>query len=134
MSEDSKKPPEYWKKVLSKEQFDVCWNAGTERPFSGEYWNTKDAGTYLCVCCKNPLFSSDTKYDSGTGWPSFFQPVKEHSVKLKEDNSHFMKRVEVVCGKCGSHLGHLFEDGPAPTGKRYCMNSCSMELARTGGK
>jgi peptide-methionine (R)-S-oxide reductase len=115
---DSKKDEAYWKERLTAEQYKVCRKGGTERAFTGEYWDNKDQGVYLCVCCQNPLFTSDTKYDSGTGWPSFFQPVDENSVTFHEDNTLFMKRVEVVCKKCDSHLGHVFEDGPEPTGKR----------------
>lgn len=119
-----------WKKVLTPDQFYVCRQKGTERPFTGKYWDTKDDGIYHCVCCKSPLFTSDTKYDSGSGWPSFFQPVSDSALKLEEDDSHSMRRTEVLCKKCGSHLGHVFDDGPKPTGLRYCMNSAALELVK----
>ncbi|MGV6825863.1 MAG: peptide-methionine (R)-S-oxide reductase MsrB [bacterium] len=116
------------KAILTDEQYNVCCESGTEAPFTGKYWDNKVAGQYNCVCCGNPLFSSETKFDSGTGWPSYFQPVSKSSVATTEDHSHGMHRVEVTCGSCGSHLGHVFPDGPAPTGLRYCINSASLDF------
>jgi peptide-methionine (R)-S-oxide reductase len=121
---------EKWKNHLTPDQYEVCWNKGTEPPFSGEYNDCKDRGIYRCVCCGSSLFSSDTKFDSGTGWPSFWTPVGEGSVNEETDKSYGMVRTEVMCGKCGAHLGHVFDDGPNPTGLRYCINSLSLSLAR----
>ena len=117
-----------WRERLTPEQYEVLRNKGTERAFTGQYWNTKTAGTYKCAGCGEPLFSSETKYDSGSGWPSFYAPVEKGAVIEKEDNSLFMRRVEILCSNCDAHLGHVFPDGPRPTGQRYCMNSCSLDL------
>lgn len=128
MNDKIRKSDVDWRRELSDEQFHICRQKGTERPFTGKYYQTKTSGTYLCICCGEPLFRSDHKYDSGSGWPSFYQALGESAVETEEDHSHGMMRTEVHCRKCGSHLGHLFPDGPQPTGMRYCINSTSLDL------
>jgi peptide-methionine (R)-S-oxide reductase len=122
-----------WRAQLTPEQYAVTRQQGTERAFTGKYWNAKDDGVDRCACCGAELFRSDTKFDSGTGWPSFTEPIARDRVKMVEDLSHGMRRIEVTCAACDAHLGHVFPDGPAPTGERYCMNSCSLDLVKERG-
>ena len=122
------------KKKLTPDQHNICREKGTEPAFTGKYWNLKEKGIYKCICCETQLFSSDTKFDSGTGWPSFFSPIKKNSIKNIEDLSDEMERVEVVCSNCDAHLGHVFTDGPKPTGLRYCINSTSLDFKKIDEK
>ena len=130
MIEKINKTDEEWQQDLTAEEFVVCRQKGTERPFSGEYNDSKEQGAYLCRCCGEPLFSSSAKYDSGSGWPSFFESLKNDAVKEEQDSAHGMARTEILCNRCGSHLGHVFPDGPQPTGLRYCVNSLSLKLQK----
>ncbi len=130
MTDKITKNPEEWKEKLTPEQYNICINKGTEPPFSGKYCDSKDKGVYKCVCCGEPLFNSNTKFDSGSGWPSFWDSVSEDKIEYVSDTSMGMVRTEVNCNKCGSHLGHVFDDGPNPTNLRYCINSVSLNLQK----